>query len=340
MGLAPQAATARAHSNIAFIKYWGNRDQRLRLPANASISMNLAALHTTTRVAWEADLDADRLKINGADADERALQRVREHLDRLRARFAISQYARVDSTNNFPMGTGIASSASAFAALTLAACAAQSLKLPERELSTLARLGSGSAARSVPSGFVEWRAGDAHESSYARSFAPPRHWDLVDVIAIVSRAHKRTGSSAGHETAASSPFQCARVASAAERLGEVKAAITNRDFARFAALVEADSNMMHAVMMTSEPPLFYWAPLSLAIMGAVRRWRLEEKLKVCYTLDAGPNVHCICEARDADAVAARLRALSGELEIMRSGPGGGAKILPAAPLARRVSLRR
>lgn len=323
----PRAAVARAHSNIAFIKYWGNRDPRLRLPANGSISMNLASLHTTTRVAWEAGLKADRLTINGAKAAGPALDRVRAHLDVIRARFGLRQFADVDSSNNFPMGTGIASSASAFAALTAAASAATGGNPPQRELSTLARLGSGSAARSIPPGFVEWFAGDSHETSYAQSFAPPERWNLVDVIAIVSRAHKRTGSSAGHDTAASSPYQAARVASAAERLRALKSAIMGKDFERFAEIVEADSNLMHAVMMTSRPPLFYWAPLSLAIMTAVRHWRIDENLQVCYTLDAGPNVHCICAEQDAAAVALRLQALSGELEIMRSGVGGGAAIL-------------
>ncbi len=323
----PQTATARAHSNIAFVKYWGNRDHRLRLPANSSISMNLADLHTTTTVAWDDDLKHDTLTINGAIAADSALERVRNHLDMLRARFKTSRYARVRSTNNFPMGTGIASSASAFAALTAAACAALGLELPERELSTLARRGSGSAARSIPSGYVEWHAGDSHETSFAESFAPPEHWDLIDIIAIVSRAHKRTSSSAGHETADSSVLQPARISSAAERLRVVKSAIMSRDFEQFASVVEEDSNLMHAVMMTSDPPLFYWAPLSFAIMKAVRYWRTIEKLQVCYTLDAGPNVHCICAASDANEVSARLRSLSGELDILRSSAGGGACVL-------------
>ena len=322
-----RTATARAHSNIAFVKYWGNRDHRLRLPANSSISMNLADLHTTTTVVWDSDLQQDTLRINGAIAADSALERVRNHLDALRARFKTRQHARVCSTNNFPMGTGIASSASAFAALTAAAGAALGLKLSERELSTLARMGSGSAARSIPGGYVEWRAGDSHETSFAETFAPPDHWNLIDVIAIVSRAHKRTGSSAGHETAATSVLQSARISTAAERLRAVKSAIMRRDFSQFADVVEEDSNLMHAVMMTSDPPLLYWEPLSFAIMKAARYWRTVENLKVCFTLDAGPNVHCICDASDADAVSARLQALSSELDILRSPVGGGACIL-------------
>ena len=326
---APRSATARAHSNIAFVKYWGNRDRRLRLPANSSISMNLAGLHTTTTVEWDGELKQDRLAINGAEAADSAIERVCDHLDLLRARFKIRRFARVCSWNNFPMGTGIASSASAFAALTVAASAALGLQLSERELSTFARMGSGSAARSIPAGFVEWHAGDSHKTSFAQTFAPPKHWDLIDVIAIVSRAHKRTGSSLGHETAGSSILQPARISSAAERLFSVKSAILHRDFKLFAEVVEEDSNLMHAVMMTSNPPLLYWEPLSLAVMKAVRHWRTVEQLQVCYTLDAGPNVHCICAASDADAVTRRLRALSAELDIMRSSAGCGAYVVTA-----------
>lgn len=322
-------ATARAHSNIAFVKYWGNRDRRLRLPANSSISMNLSGLHTTTTVEWGEQLANDSLTINGGDAGEGARRRVENHLHALRARFGIDAFARVDSRNNFPMGTGIASSASAFAALTAAAVSALGVEIPEREMSTLARLGSGSAARSIPAGFVEWHAGNSHEASFAESFASARHWDLVDVIAIVSREHKQVGSSAGHEMAASSIFQSARAATAPERIRSAKSAILQRDFERFASVTEQDSNLMHAVMMTSAPPLFYWAPLSLRIMQAVRRWRREEGLEVCYTLDAGPNVHCICRAGDADAVANRLRGLSQRLEIVNSTVGRGACLLPA-----------
>ncbi len=321
-------ARARAHSNIAFIKYWGNRDHNLRLPANSSLSMNLSELHTTTTVEWNQAFAADTLEINGSAAEPSALDRVSAHLDVIRSRLAIQSYARVTSTNNFPMGTGIASSASAFAALTMAAIAAQGAELSERELSTLARMGSGSAARSIPAGFVEWHAGDAHEMSYAETFAHPDHWDLVDVIAVVSRQHKHIGSSAGHKEADTSILQAARAGSAGQRLSDVKAAIISRDFEAFASIVEEDSNLMHAVMMTSKPPLFYWDPLSLSVMRAVRRWRDAGGLRVCYTLDAGPNVHCICEAADAAAVADNLRELSANIEIIRSGAGPGAYVLP------------
>jgi diphosphomevalonate decarboxylase len=317
--------SARAHANIAFIKYWGNTDDSLRLPANPSISMNLKGLYAQTSVSWDGDLKSDELTLNGTVQTGDSLHRVSEHLDALRRRLNIAHNARVVSENNFPTGTGIASSAAAFAALTVAGVSAAGAILSERELTTLARLGSGSAARSVPTGFVEWHAGASHEDSFAQSFAPPDYWDIVDVIAIVSQQHKAVGSSAGHRSADSSDLQRARVSGAGARFETCKQAVLDRDFSTFAEVVELDSNLMHAVMMTSRPPLFYWLPPTLGIMEAVRRWRAEG-IQVCYTLDAGPNVHCICVRNDADEVSRRLKAMSDVLDVRVAGPGAGAEI--------------
>ncbi len=321
-----KTATARANANIAFIKYWGNADDSLRLPVNGSLSMNLDGLYAETRVTWRDDLSDDALTLNGALADDAALARVSSHLDRLRERIGITKRAEVESRNNFPMGAGIASSAAAFAALTVAGVAAASADVSESELTTLARLGSGSASRSVPTGFVEWHKGGDHASSFAESIAAPDHWDLVDVIAVVSTAHKAVGSSAGHTSALTSDLQAARVAGAEERLRVCREALLARDFAAFAEVVEHDSNLMHAVMMTSRPPLFYWLPPTLAIMEAVRTWRASG-IQVCYTLDAGANVHCICIRDDADRVSEHLRTLSGVIDVLRAGAGAGAQVI-------------
>lgn len=321
-----KTATAQAHPNIAFIKYWGNRDDTLRLPANSSLSMNLAGLYTQTTVLPDDTLSADVLILNGAMATGKSLERVAKHLNMLRQRCSVTTYVRVESTNNFPTGTGIASSAAAFAALTVAAAAAFEVALTERELTTLARRGSGSASRSVPTGFVEWHAADTHENSYAESIAAPDYWNLVDVIAVVSEQHKATGSQEGHTTAATSDLQIARVSGAAERLARCKQALLSRDFATFAEVVELDSNLMHAVMMTSRPPLFYWLPTTLAIMQHVRDWRLQG-LNVCYTLDAGPNVHCVCTADAAPEIQRQLQSVSGVIDIKTATPGGAAAII-------------
>lgn len=322
-------AMARACSNIAHIKYWGNTDDSLRLPVSGSISMNLAGLTSTTRVEFDDSLTADQISIGGTATTGKAAERVTHFLDHVRRMAGKQVNARVASENNFPMGAGIASSASAFAALALAASSAIGLDLSERELSTLARLGSGSASRSIPAGFVEWVPARRHEDSYAESFAAPDHWDLIDLIALVNSAQKEIGSTEGHSIAASSPLQAARVASAPDRLLRCKRAILDRDFEAFAPVVELDSNVMHAVMMTGDPALFYWQPASLTVMAAVRAWR-KSGLAVCYTLDAGANVHCLCTASDADAVAVRLRALDGVGDVLRAGVGGAAHVVSRA----------
>jgi len=320
------SAAAAAHPNIAFIKYWGNRDPTLRLPANGSISMTLGALETRTRVVFEPDLEQDQLTINGAPVAGEGLTRVSTFLDRVREMGGVSLNARVISRNTFPMGSGIASSASAFAALSLAASAACDLDLSEGELSRLARTGSGSACRSVPGGYAEWKAGTGHEDSYAATIAPPEHWDLVDHVVIVSEEHKETGSTAGHKLADTSPLQQARVADASRRLDRCRQAIQERDFKAFCTIVEQDSNMMHAVMMTSRPQLLYWRPETLRVMHAVRTWR-QEGWWACCTVDAGPNVHVLCPTQQAGEIERRLRKLSGIKDVLTSPPGGGVRLL-------------
>jgi diphosphomevalonate decarboxylase len=324
--MSASSATALAHPNIAFIKYWGNRDEALRLPASGSISMNLDGLHTRTTVTFEPGLSADNLTLNGAPAAGPALERVSAFLDLVRALAGLDWRARVTSENNFPMGTGIASSASAFAALALAASQAAGLTLDEAALSRLARRGSGSACRSIPGGFVEWLAGTGDADSYAVSLAPPEHWNLADCIAVVSREHKATGSARGSALAGTSPLQSARLADASRRLDVCRAAILRRDFEALAAIVELDSDMMHAVMMTSSPALFYWQPATLAVMQAVRALRAAG-LPACYTVDAGPNVHVICEAARAGEIAHHIGSLPGVEEVIRSGVGGPARLV-------------
>lgn len=288
--------------------------------------MNLAGLETCTTVSFDNSYEQDSLSLNGVQAEQAARERVSAFLDHVRQLGGVRAFAQVESTNNFPTGTGIASSASAFAALALAATHAAGLQLSERELSRLARLGSGSACRSVPGGFVEWVAGQTDESSYAVSIAPPDYWSLTDCIAIVSQAHKATGSTAGHATAHTSPLQEARVTHAPDRLTTCREAILNRDFSQLAQVVEQDSNLMHAVMMTSQPPLLYWQPATLGIMHAVREWR-KAGLSCCYTIDAGPNVHVICLAEAATDVEARLRSLPGILEVRTASIGGAARLI-------------
>lgn len=288
--------------------------------------MNLDGLETNTTVTFDPLLKNDQLAINGQPAHPEQHTRVSQFLDLVRQMSGLTASARVQSENNFPSGAGIASSSSAFAALALAASAAAGLHLAEAALSRLARRGSGSAARSVPAGFVEWRAADRDQDSYAYSVAGPEHWALVDCIAVVNEAHKEIGSSAGHQLAPTSPLQAGRLLGAEARLDRCRAAILQRDFAALAEAIESDSHLMHAVMMTSRPPLIYWQPASLAVMQAVHAWR-SAGLAACYTMDAGPNVHVICPPQEASQIAQKLAGLPGVLRVLEAKPGGPASLL-------------
>ena len=319
-------ATAQASPNIAFIKYWGNRDNDLRIPMNGSISMNLDGLYTRTTVSFQRTLPFDELIINGHEVTGPGLERVSYILDLIRGMARIKDRAEVMTSNNFPSGAGIASSASAFAALALAGSRAAGLDLSEQDLSRLARRGSGSAARSVPGGFVEWQAGTCDADSFAYSSAGTDHWKLVDCVAIVSASHKKTGSTEGHSLAPTSPLQAARVADAPRRLELCRHAILHRDFESFASIVELDSDMMHAVMMTSTPALHYCKPASLEVMKSVRAWRADG-IPACYTVDAGPNVHVICPESEAQNIERRLREISGVQNVLVAKAGDGAKVV-------------
>jgi diphosphomevalonate decarboxylase len=317
----PKQAPAIAHPNIAFIKYWGNRDNSLRLPVNGSISMNLDSLTTQTTVEIQPDLLEDKLIINGRNAARKATERISVLLDLVRKMAKRNEYALVSTVNNFPVGSGIASSASGFAALALAASTDYGLHLSEKDLSRLARRGSGSACRSIPTGFVEWQAGTSDNDSYAFSIAPKEYWDLVDLIAVVDKSHKKTGSTEGHQLAYTSPFQHSRVEDAPRRLQICRNALLERDFASFAEIVQLDCLMMHAVMMTSTPDLMYWKPATLEVIQIVTSLRAQG-LPVCYTIDAGANVHIITLQANQSIIQDEIQKMNSVHSILVSGPGG------------------
>ncbi|MBN2258690.1 MAG: diphosphomevalonate decarboxylase, partial [Anaerolineaceae bacterium] len=285
-------ATADAHPNIAFIKYWGNVNDQLKISLNGSISMNLDGLTTRTSVRFDSSLDSDKLEINDQPASPAANQRVTDHLDLIRNMAKLNQAAHVISHSNFPIGSGIASSASAFAALSLAGSKAAGLDLDIIELSRLARRGSGSACRSIPDGITEWHAGTTDEQSFADQLVPLDYWELVDCLIIINEKHKSVSSSDGHRISKTSPIQPLRIMGSARRFELCHNAILNRDFQSFSDVVEHDSNLMHSVMCTSMPSLVYLTKSSFEVIHAVLELR-SKAVEACYTIDAGPNVHVI-----------------------------------------------
>ncbi|PWH17655.1 MAG: diphosphomevalonate decarboxylase [Anaerolineae bacterium] len=318
-----RSATAIAHPNIALIKYWGNLDDEWTIPSANSLSMTLGELFTKIHLIADEQLECDLLMIDGALAPPAAQARVSQFLDYVRVYSGKALFCRIESSSNFPRGSGIASSAAAFAALALASAKVFGLPTDPQELSRLARLGSGSACRSIYGGFVEWIGGQDHQSSYAIPIAPPQHWALVDCVCVISTAHKSVSSREGHRLAKTSPLQPCRVQSAPQRLEICRRAILERDFEQLAQVVELDSNLMHSVMMTSQPPLFYWQAETFVVMEEVRRWRSEGEA-VCYTIDAGPNVHVLTLAECAQKIQDRLSHLSGVQEVIVAPVGGPA----------------
>ncbi len=321
-------ATVIAPSNIAFIKYWGTRDEERVLPFNPSLSMTLTNCFSITTVEHLDDEGADEVFQSGRGgvleaASATFAARVEEHLERLRRWAGIGGRFRVATENSFPMGTGMASSASGFAALTLALVRALDREVDTAELTVLARRsGSGSAARSVLGGYVIWPAGDGDEGGHAVAVAPAEHWDLRDVIAVLDGTPKLVSSREGHRRAPSSPYFERRLELLPERLDRVRAAIERRSFVDLAPAVEEEAIDLHLIAMSSRPPIFYWQPATLRVLAEVRRLRTSG-LEVCATMDAGANVHAICSARDEPRVSEAIEGLPEVGSVIRDGVGAG-----------------
>lgn len=324
-------ATIVAPSNIAFIKYWGARDLHRVIPSNPSISMTLRRCYTRTTVE-HLEGDAHEVRWRAGQSQEAGgfekpppafEERVLSHLDHLRRITGSGGAFRVATENSFPAAAGIASSASGFAALTLAVLAALERETSPEECSTLARQsGSGSAARSVFGGYVEWPFGRQETDAYAFPIAPADHWDLRDVVALVATSPKKTSSLDGHRLAKTSRYFRVRQRRLPDRLQEVRQALAARDFERLGEAVETEAVDLHCIAMTSEPPIYYWQPGTLEVLAAVRDLR-NEGVGAWSTMDAGPNVHVICQPQDEDRVVECLESLPSVTSTIRDGVGTG-----------------
>jgi len=328
---AMEPVTARACANIALVKYWGKRDALQNLPAAGSLSLTLAALFTETTVQFDETLGADELTLDGALAGPAETRRISTFLDLVRAQAGIPIRARVASQNSFPTASGLASSASGFAALALAATRAAGVELLPRELSILARRGSGSAARSIFGGFVRMRAGTASEDAYAEPLESPLAERVRMVIAIVGGgAPKQHGSTdAMDHTAATSPMYRAWLELVPGDLAAAAEALAAGDLERLGAITEANALAMHASAMTARPSVMYWRPATLALLEKVRGLR-ECGVAAWATMDAGPHVKVLTTVDDASTIAMQLRDLDGVTAVTISAPGGAADVTDGA----------
>lgn len=321
-------ATVRARSNIALIKYWGKANAELNTPAVGSISITLDRLWTETTVRFAADLASDRLVLDGKERSDQ-LRRVSACLDLLRARAGVATRAEVISSNNFPTGAGLASSASGFAALVGAADQALELGLAPRELSVLARRGSGSAARSIFGGFVEMHKGELADGtdSFAEPLAAAGDFPLEVLVAITEAGEKKVGSGPGMTlSATSSPYYADWVNSHPADMATARDAIAAGDFARLADVSEFSCLKMHAAAMSTQPPLLYWNGATVDCLNRVRELRADG-VPVFFTIDAGPQVKAICRPEAAASVQSALESMPGVREVIRTGPGPGLETL-------------
>jgi diphosphomevalonate decarboxylase len=334
MSPSPTPVTARAGTNIALVKYWGKRDAALNLPATGSLSLTLAELGTETRVRFAADAGApgggDRVVLHGEAADRAFAARVSRFLDVVRLRADLTLPAEVWTRNWVPTAAGLASSASGFAALALAASRAAGLNLLPSELSALARQGSGSAARSIFGGFVEMAPGTLPDGSdaVAQPLLAPGAWDVRLVVAMTTPGPKPIGSTqAMDRTRASSPYYQAWLASVPADLAEARAAIAACDLPRLGAVAERSALRMHASALAAEPAILYWTPATVGVLRAVAAARAESGLAAYFTIDAGPHVKVLCRAADAAQVAALLESVPGVLRTLVAAPGPGATLV-------------
>jgi diphosphomevalonate decarboxylase len=326
-------STYEATPNIAVVKYWGKRDNVLNIPNNGSISVTMGnSLRTMTTVEFDSSLQSDQLLLNGKPAQDKETARATKVLDAVRAAAKMKTRAKIASTNNFPTAAGIASSASGFAALACAGADAAGLKCASRELSIFARLGSGSACRSVLGGFVEWKPGSKKDGtdSFAVQIAPASHWsELRNVIAITNPERKKTGSAEGMEiTTKTSGLYAERVKTRPKILSLMRRAILACDLPSFLELTMRESSHMHAVMLDSFPPIMYLNDVSREIIYAVHEFNESHgKIVAGYTFDAGPNAHVYTDEAHASEVEKMLRGITGVQKTMVCRAGDGPKKL-------------
>lgn len=308
---------AVAHSNIALAKYWGKADNVRNLTAVPSLSLTLAALRTVTTVRFDQSLAADELSLGGALVGGRPLLRVSKLLDTVRVQAGITTRASVESVNDFPTAAGLASSASGFAALAMAAARAAELDLPLGQISALARAASASAARSLFGGYVSL---DARAES-AERVAAGADFPMEMLVAVTVSGEKETASADGMgHTQSTSPYYAAWVLAAPAIYEQVRAAVLAADFDALGPAVEQSALAMHASMLAARPALIYFAPATLRVMERVRAFR-KSGGRAYFTMDAGPHVKVLVEPSAAAELELELAKLEGVTQVLRSAAG-------------------
>ncbi|MBF6626702.1 diphosphomevalonate decarboxylase [Aerococcaceae bacterium zg-BR9] len=320
----------RAHTNIALIKYWGKRNTELFLPMTSSLSLTLDAFYTDTKVTLKPDELLDTFFLDGQIQSEEATKNVTQFVDRFRALSGQSAAVQVESWNHVPTAAGLASSASAYAALACACNQAFGLNLDAKALSILARQGSGSASRSLFGGFVEWHKGDGDisESSYAEQI-DAANWDIGMLVIVINRKAKKISSRIGMEqTMETSPFYALWPQEVERDLHDIKQAIQAQDIDSVGQIAEHNAMKMHATTLAANPSFTYWEPDSLRAIQIIQTMREDLGFQCYITMDAGPNVKVLCPASQLDALRGQLLSHFAAEQLITALPGPAPYVLP------------
>lgn len=325
-------ASAIANANMALVKYWGKRDSDLILPQAGSISMTMSGMTAHTTVEFGDDFEKDVFILDGKEykvESEAYDDYIGKFMSIVRVMSGVNIRAKIQSENNFPTGAGLASSAAGFAALSKAIDSALNMNLSDKELSILARQGSGSATRSIFGGFAEWKCGEKSDGSdsYAEQIADENYWPEFRLVACVtSRKEKKVKSRAGmNQTVNTSPFYSNWVESTKKDVDSMKELIKKKDFTKVGELAEHNALKMHAVMMTTCPSLIYFNPLSLELMHYVQDAR-DNGLELYFTIDAGPQIKILCLEKDVESLQSDLARFTNLEEIIVTKPGKGVRL--------------
>ncbi|MGQ2282915.1 diphosphomevalonate decarboxylase [Apilactobacillus kunkeei] len=316
--------TARAHTNIALVKYWGKENEQLIIPANSSLSLTLDEFYTDTSVIFDESLDSDVVTLNDNAVND---EKITKFMDIIRKNAKINTFARIRSINHVPTSAGLASSASAYAALAAAGSKAAGLNLNERDLSRLARRGSGSATRSIFGGFAAWNKGNDDESSYGYSIQNPVKMDINMIAIILDNQPKKISSRKGMKISIeTSPYYESWIKQTTEDFQTIKDAIKENDFTNLGKTAELNAMRMHSLTLSSDPSYLYINSDSLEVINMVKELR-ENGVECYYTMDAGPNVKIICQSDNINAITDKLSDKFTNDQIKVSGPGEGIKYL-------------
>jgi len=314
-------ASAVAYPIQGLIKYHGLKDEQLKIPYHDSISVCTSPTATRTTVEFGSDLKMDMVKVNGKFLEGRELDRCVLVLEEARKLASSDMKALVVSENNFTSNIGLGASASGFAALAVASGAALGLRLSQRELSTVARLGAGSASRSVTGGFSRWYMGTGHEDSFAVPLASETELSMGIVVALIPK-YKQTLDM--HKDAVTSPFFHSRLAYVHDALANMEAAIRAKDIERIGALAERDTLILHGITMTGEGETMLWKPETLRVMAEVRRLR-DGCIPAYFSIDTGATVYVNTLPDKIGVVEGYIKDLG--IETIRCGVGGKAQVV-------------